>query len=230
MDVTQMRSRLDRPEVSTGMATATSIVRIGPADHGRSMTLNEFLDAEEEEGYRYELARGVLEATHVPNDPHGLVVWNLLAAIAIYSRAHPGVIYRAGGGAEFRLWLPALISGRNPDVAVALRITPRGSRGRRPPSLVFEVVSEGNEAHERDYVTKRAEYLAYGLSEYWIVDLQTKTVTVLIRDGDIWVEQFYRDDQQAVSLVLPGLVIRLPDLWPDVEDQQADTETANGAS
>ena len=59
---------------------------------------------------------------------------------------------------------------------------------------------------------------------------KTKTVTVLIRDGDIWVEQVYRDDQQAVSLVLPGFAVRLPDLWPEVEDEQPDTETANGAS
>ncbi len=206
------------------------MIRIGPADHGRSMTLDEFLEAEVEEGYRYELARGVLEVTVVPNDPHGVIVWILLSAIRDYDREHPGLIYRAGGGAEFRLWLPVLISGRNPDVAVALRSTPRDLRGRRPPSLVFEVVSEGNEAHERDYVTKRAEYLAYGLSEYWIVDPHKKTVTVLIRHGDAWVERVYRDDQQAVSLVLPGLAIRLPDLWPDVEDQPPDTETANGVS
>jgi Uma2 family endonuclease len=92
------------------------------------------------------------------------------------------------------------------------------------------VVSEGREAHERDYVIKRAEYLAYGLREYWIVDLQTRVVTVLIRDGDIWVEQVYRDEQQAVSLVLPGLAIRLPDLWPEIEDDQPDDESANGSS
>ena len=50
---------------------STLATRIGPADHGRAMTLEEFRDAEEEPGYRYELARGVLEVTEVPNDPHG---------------------------------------------------------------------------------------------------------------------------------------------------------------
>ena len=60
------------------MATVNAI-RIGPADHGRRMTLEEFLEAEEEEGYRYELARGVLEVTEVPNDPHGLIVWKLIS-------------------------------------------------------------------------------------------------------------------------------------------------------
>jgi len=44
---------------------ATTTLRIGPADQGRAMTLDEFLDAEEEPGYCYELARGVLEVTEV---------------------------------------------------------------------------------------------------------------------------------------------------------------------
>ena len=55
------------------IAIATPL-RIGPADQGRTMTLEEFREAEETDGYRYELARGVLEVTEVPNDPHGVVV------------------------------------------------------------------------------------------------------------------------------------------------------------
>src|SRR4051794_26363676 len=144
--------------------------RIGPADHGRAMTLEEFRDAEEEEGYRYELARGVLEVTEVPNDPHGQIVANLYQAIARHDQAHPNLILRYGGASEFRLWLPGMISGRNPDVAVVLRGTPKDRRGRRPPALAIEVVSVGGEV--RDYETKRQEYLVYGLREYWIVDPQ----------------------------------------------------------
>jgi Uma2 family endonuclease len=212
------------------MATITTPLRIGPADHGRGMSLEEFREAEVEEGYRYELARGVLEVTQVPRDSHGKIVWIILRFIAACDHEHPSTIDRAGGGSEFRLWLPALISGRSPDVAVALRHTPRDWRGRRPPSLAFEVVSEGSEARERDSVTKRAEYLAYGLREYWVVDPEMKCVTVLIRDGDVWVERVYRDDQQARSLVLPGFVVSVPDLWIDIEDDEPDTQTVNGVS
>ena len=148
---------------------STLATRIGPADHGRAMTLEEFQDADEEHGYRYELARGVLEVTHVPGDPHGQIVWN----ISERDRASrpgtiPAGIQRFGGAAEFRLWLPGMVSGRNPDVAVVLRNTPRDHRGHRPPVLAFEVVSKGGEA--RDYQVKREEYLAFGLREYWIVD------------------------------------------------------------
>ena len=61
---------------------ATVQTRIGPADQGRRMTLDEFRDAEEEPGYRYELARGVVEVTQVPNDPHGQIEDNPSAALS----------------------------------------------------------------------------------------------------------------------------------------------------
>jgi Uma2 family endonuclease len=198
------------------MATVTAI-RIGPADHGRAMTLEEFMDAETEEGYRYELARGVLEVSEVPNDPHGEIVCLLIGALWEYRKQHPGVIQRSGGAGEFRLWLPGMISGRIPDVAVVLTNTPKDRRGRRPPSLVMEVVSEGSEVHQRDYSTKRQEYLAFGIREYWIVDPVVRMVTILVRDGDVWVEQVFRDGQKATSSILPGLAIETSTLWAEFE-------------
>ena len=202
------------------MSTMTRI-RIGPADHGRVMTLDEFLEAEEEEGYRYELARGVLEVTHVPDDPHGEIVCHLYQALSLYMQAHPGVIRRFGGGSEFRLWLPGMISGRNPDVAVALRGAPKDLRGRRLPALAIEIVSEGGEA--RDYETKREEYLAYGLLEYWIVDPASRKVTVLTRNGDVWAERVFNDEQPIASLVLPGFATKVSELWAEVESDSMET-------
>jgi hypothetical protein len=52
---------------------ATVNLRIVPADNGRRMTLDEFREAEEQPGYLYELARGVLEVTEVPGDDHGKI-------------------------------------------------------------------------------------------------------------------------------------------------------------
>ncbi len=43
------------------MATVATPIKIGLADRGRAMSLEEFMEAEETDGYRYELARGVLE-------------------------------------------------------------------------------------------------------------------------------------------------------------------------
>ena len=198
---------------------ATSIatrVRIGPANNGRTMTLEEFKEAEEEQGFRYELARGVLEVTEVPDDPHGVVVSNAYDAISLYRRDHPGVILRYGGGSEFRFWLPRMISGRNPDLGVVLVGAPKDWRGRRMPALAAEVVSRGSV--QRDYEIKREEYLAYGLLEYWIIDPFKQIVTVLSRRGDSWAEAVFRDDQVIGSFVLPGLVTTVADLWIGLEE------------
>jgi Uma2 family endonuclease len=201
------------------MATVTTPC-LTPADHGRHLSLDEFLDAEEQAGYRYELAQGVLEVTQVPDEPHGNLVWFLVQALVRYADAHPGSIQRVGEASSFRLWMPGMISGRNPDVSVVLHGTQRSFRGQRPPAVAFEIVSEGAEARHRDYVTKRAEYLAYGLAEYWIVDPADRKIIVLLRDGDAWVERLFHSDQSAQGLVLPGFRVPLPDLWQAANDDE----------
>ncbi len=198
------------------MATVSTPLLIGPADHGRRMTLEEFLEADVVEGYRYELGRGVLEVNEVADDPHFQVVSNLYDAAARYRREHPGVILRYGGGNELQFLIPGLASGRNPDLGVVLCGAPKDWRGRRKPALAAEVVSRGSV--ERDYVTKREEYLAYGLDEYWIVDPLERKVTVLTRRGDVWSEAVYRGDQAIVSLVLPRFATTVAELWVGVED------------
>jgi Uma2 family endonuclease len=202
------------------MATTTAPLRIGPTDHGRTMTLEEFLEAEEVEGYGFELARGVLEATEVPDDPHGVVVANLYDTVSRYRREHPGHVHRYGGGNEIRFWLPRMVSGRNPDLAVVLRGAPKDWRGRRIPVLAAEVVSRSSV--KRDYETKREEYLVYGLLEYWIVDPLLRQVTVLTRRGDAWDESVFRDDQVILSLVLPDLATTVAELWIGIEDEDRD--------
>ena len=195
------------------MATATDRLRLSPADHGRVMSLDDYLDTEVESGFRYELARGVLEVTNIPNDPHGEIIWTLIRLLAAYDQTHPRIIQRAGGAGEFHFAMPQMISGRNPDVAVALTGTPKDSRGRRPASFAIEVVSEGAEARHHDYVTKRQEHLVYGLFEYWIVDPELRQVTILLREGDAWVERVVSGDQSAESLVLPGFVVPITEFW-----------------
>ena len=133
--------------------------------------------------------------------------------MTLYRRAHPGLIYRHGGGSAFQFVVAELDSERNPDYAVALLATPKDARGRRPASFAAEVVSAGREARERDYVTKREEYLAYGLREYWIIDPGLRQFAVLVREDDAWVETVVSGEGSAANAVLPGFVVPLADLW-----------------
>ena len=198
------------------MSTVAAPIRLCLKDNGLALTLDEFFDAEECEGYRYELARGVPEVALVPRDEHGLIVSALYEAIGVYKRAHPGIIHRFGGGSEIRLWIPGVESGRNPDVAVILRNAPQNSRGNKIPSLAMGVVFESKKVRQRDYVTKREEYLAYGLLEYWIVDPFEEKIVVLFRDGFSWVEHVFKTGENAEGLVCPAFKSTSP-LFGDEE-------------
>ena len=199
------------------MATATR-TRIGPADHGRTMTLQEFLDAEETPGYRYELARGVIEASDIPNDPHGQVVDNLHTHYVVYRLNRPGLILRLAHGSDVQVVIPVLDTDRHPDLAIIFQGKAPDAGGRRMPDLVVEVVSPGKKARHRDYVSKRADYLTFGILEYWIVDPRDHLVTVLSRPDSQaeWTERVFRGDDAIVSTLLPGFAMRVQELWANL--------------
>ncbi|UBF24148.1 Uma2 family endonuclease [Kovacikia minuta CCNUW1] len=94
------------------------------------------------------------------------------------------------------------VSGRRakcrlPDLVVhteeskaALRGSTRNTltRDMPPPAIVIEVVSPGATNRARDYRHKRTEYAARGIAEYWIVDPETRQITVCQ-----WVDGQYED-------------------------------------
>lgn len=63
------------------------------------------------------------------------------------------------------------------------------------------------------------------LQPYWIIDLDERKLTLLVRDGTTWVEQVLKGDQPIPSLVLPGLVATVADLWVDLEEYEDDAPT-----
>src|SRR5262249_51900509 len=74
-----------------GEAMAT-LLKIGPADHDRPITLDEFRHAEYEEGYQYEIIDGRLYVSPQPNAPGGIVEWWITLKLALYAMQHPEVI------------------------------------------------------------------------------------------------------------------------------------------
>ena len=79
--------------------------------------------------------------------------------------------------------------------------------------LAMEVVSPSAESRQRDLVDKRQDYAEAGIAEYWIVDLETSTITVLGLEGSLYVELgTYGPGQQAISKLLPGLEFDVMDV------------------
>ena len=198
--------------MATAIASAPTL-RIGPKDHGRRMTLDEFIETDFKEGWLYELARGVVEVTEIPGPWHGRIVDRFARMFIHYDEQHPGLIkYRAGSG-ECRMRLPGMVSDRHPDQAIYLDPEPPGPRvwTKWIPHIVVEVVSPGGE--DRDLIDKREEYLRVGVREYWILDAENRRMIVLSREGDTWEETIVPEIGTYQTVFLPGLEVRPAELF-----------------
>ena len=116
-------------------------------------------------------------------------------------------------GICLRLW-PGKI--RQPDVVFLLgeHRSLSGEQFWTGADLVMEVVSGGPRDRERDFVEKRQEYAQAGIPEYWIVDPEFETVTVLALDGDTYAEHgTFTRGESATSQLLPGFSISVDDIF-----------------
>jgi Uma2 family endonuclease len=203
-------------------ATAKDRPTVGPECHGLAMEFDDFIRAEFEEGWLYELARGIVIVTEVPAPEHGDVVNRITELFVVYWIANRARIkYRAGGG-ECRLRLPGMKCDRHPDQAIYLNPRPKGPRvwTRWVPQIVVEVVSESGE--DRDYVEKREEYLRIGVLEYWILDPSRRRMLVLLRMGDAWEEILLGEDGVHRTELLPGLEARVGELLGPPEPEEGE--------
>ena len=75
-------------------------------------------------------------------------------------------------------------------------------------------------------MVKRADYTEASVPEYWIVDPDGETVTVLTLAGDAYVEHgvFARGDA-ATSALLYGVVVDVNSLFGEAEGGQAESKT-----
>src|SRR5262245_22050252 len=93
-------------------------VRIGPNDNGRRMRLAAFENAEVQEGYDYELGRGVIVVSNVPKSDHFALLDALRLHLYAYRVSHAEEIHRIGTGSECKLLVWSLESERHPDLVI----------------------------------------------------------------------------------------------------------------
>ena len=97
---------------------------------------------------------------------------------------------------------------REPDLLLLLSAADsrRQNRYWLGADLALEVVSE--EKPERDLVEKRGDYAEGRVPEYWIVNPQTETITVLRLRADAYEEAgIYRRGESAASTLLAGFSV-----------------------
>src|SRR5437764_1140051 len=139
------------------------------------MTAEEYL-ALGETRERYELIDGVVVRSPSPTPRHQRVAF--LIALQVESHAEQNTDVRMIPGVDVRV---ARSRVYRPHIVVYAR----GRAGELPelltsaPDLVVEVLSPGSE--RKDLVTKRADYEAFGVSEYWVVEPDALTVRQWVR-------------------------------------------------
>jgi Uma2 family endonuclease len=191
------------------LRTLTKLVEVGPQDDGRSMSLDDFDRASGREGYLYELNKGVIEVTDVPDPTHFAQVQVVRNALVVYQDSSPGRIHSVAGSNESKILLAGDQSERHPDVSVYLSPPPAGPDvwSRWIPAIVVEVVSK--RSTKRDYQDKPAEYLSFGIDEYWIVDSSRNQMTAMTRWRGQWKEKILKPTQKYSTPLLPGFSLDL---------------------
>ena len=168
-------------------------------------TLDEYLTLVTDRGA--EFVDGCVEFLPMPTELHqwiaGFLYRHLFAAV---TERGLGRVYQAG-------YKVSVADGlREPDVVCVLNEnTVRiGQQFTSAADLVVEVVSPNDPRH--DWVTKRAEYAAAGIPEYWIADPRDKTLTILTLDAgatEYRESGRYAVGQTARSVLLDGLTVEV---------------------
>jgi Uma2 family endonuclease len=129
---------------------------------------------------RYEIVEGELFVTPAPRTLHQRIVGNIFAALHQHVRQHHlGEVFVAPYDVVFA-WGTVL----EPEVLFVsnARLHYIGEDNLSgPPDLAVEVISESTKRLDRE--VKLKQYALYGVSEYWMVDPEGKSVEVFRLEG-----------------------------------------------
>ncbi len=193
--------------------------RIGPSSAGLRLTAREFDAIDDyDDCYRYELIRGVLVVSPTAGawerDPNG----ELDFLLRLYKYQHPE------GSSLDKTLFEHYIHLSDEDRRRADRVIWAGL-GRVPdedrdvPTIAVEFVSGSKRDWLRDYETKRDEYLALGVLEYWVFDRFARKLTVWKPgEGGFQQAEFGEADTYRTPLLpgfeLPvGRILSVADDW-----------------
>jgi Uma2 family endonuclease len=181
------------------------------------MSLDEFLAADYEEGYQYELIDGNLYVSPEANQPENWVQAWLRRKLERYAEAHPEVINHVTGPA--RVFVPGRrgVTNPEPDVA-AYRNYPLHRRIKDirwqdiSPLVVAEVLSA--EDPDKDLVRNVELYFQVpSIKEYWVLDARDDadhpSLKVYRRHGKKWRILEFGPNDHYLTRLLPDFELVL---------------------
>jgi Uma2 family endonuclease len=184
--------------------------RFGPLSNGISMTPDEFDHGDFEEGYRYELVRGVLIVSPPPLEEERDPNEDLGHLLRTYQETHP-----LGKALDKTLSEHDVRTGANRRRAdrVIWAGLGRMPRRREMLTIVVEFVSAGRRCQERDYLEKRDEYLSCGVREYWVIDRFAYSMTTFVATRTSFKKRVLSRRQTYKTPLLPGFSLPLTRLF-----------------
>jgi Uma2 family endonuclease len=190
---------------------APVVLKLTPELAGILLSPEEFDAIEDcDELYTYELVHGVLVVAPPPDVGERRPNDRLGYLLQAYQDHHPQ-------GAALDLTLPEH-SLRTPDSRRRADRVIWTGLGRIPdtrrdqPTIAIEFVSAGKRDVQRDYLTKRDEYLRAGVLEYWIVDRFRRRMTVVRGGTDAATELVIGEHETYTTPLLPGFELPLAQL------------------
>ncbi len=160
-----------------------------------------------DDGHRYQLLEGELVMTPSPNRWHQQISIRLASDVLDHVRAR-------GLGEVFAAPLDVTLDDRNvvqPDILFVSNERSgilQGSWVIGAPDLCVEILSPGTERIDR--VRKLELYARFGVTHYWIVDLDAQTIEEYVLAGDVYrVRSVAAYDAPFRPAALPGFEFRL---------------------
>lgn len=215
MTITRATLQVSAPRRTPKSAPATITLLenhepFGPESNGILMSPEEFDAADFDERWCYELINGVLIVTPLPllneSDPNGELGYLLRR----YQEDHP-----QGSALDFTTSERIVRTGKHRRRADRVIWAGIGRLPRRGdvPTIIAEFVSSRKRDRVRDYETKRDEYMAIKVKEYWIIDRFVHTMTVFIRSRGRYRMRVISKDEIYTTDLLPGFELPLARLF-----------------
>lgn len=198
------------------------ITHLDVGSNGLLMSVEEFesLDAERcEPRFRYELINGVVIVSPAPADAEADPNGELETMLRNYRANHP-----QGKALDKTLAerdVKTRVGIRRVDRALWIGYGRRISSKRDLPTIIVEFVSPGKRAWLRDFATKREEYLALGVKEYWVFDRFSRTMTAFFLPPTNPDHRVVAEQEIYTTPLLPGFeqpLKRLLELVDEYED------------
>jgi Uma2 family endonuclease len=198
--------------MSTSRLRKVKRPKLGRSSNGMLMTPEEF-DAvtDVDDRYRYELIHGVLIVSRLPSigerDPNEELGYllrlyrdTLTQDSTLDATVSEGYVYLVDSRrrADRVIWIGL---GRVPDPE------------KDVPTIAVEFVSKSTRDRVRDYEEKRRDYLAVGVSEYWVIDRFRRTMTVFRQPPAEPAEQVFDAAATYRTPLLPGFELPLSKLF-----------------